>query len=562
MRKSVLLLTAALMELAAPVFAEDATGIWSGSIDNHLLSLIRIQKTSDGSYTGTFTDHEQPLGKPDDHAVTDVPISHILATPDHLSFEVTAIGGALFDGEWDNTARQWAGTFQWGKDGYRSQLRLKRTDATALAAAFPEDKPRVYASPAEEAAEMEKLIDGYMKDDRFMGAILVSQNGQNIIDKGYGYADLATETPNRPDTSFEIASITKSFTATAILMLQDRGRFSIDDPIGKYIENTPNAWDGITLRHLLTHMSGLGDYNPLIAKRYGEDMTPAQIVDIIRGMPLDSRPGEKYQYSNAGYALLGAVIEKTSGQSYGDFLRENIFVPLHMDATAYNPAARPDRALGYLQGDEAPTPAPARNLSNTFATGGIVSTTHDLLKWQEGLFDGHLISAKALAEMMAQNLGIVHISADAHMAYMHSGHLPGFVSNAAYEPEGRLAINVFGNLDNSSPIWISTGLATIAHGYPAEVVPMPQAIAVAPEILAQYVGTYVLMPNFSLTVTLENGHLMVQATDQEKVSAFPESETMFFAKIVEAKLEFVRDKDGQISCILHQAGRDIPGVRQ
>lgn len=549
--------------VAMPAWAEQADGAWTGAIDNHLQSLIRIVKAPDGTYTGTYSSHEQPLDTPDAHAVTDAPLTHISATPDHLNFEVPAIGGALFDGKWDAAGRQWTGTFQWGKDGYTSSLNLRRTDAATLTDAFAQSrKPHVYASPAEESAEMEALIDGYVRDDRFTGAILVTEGGHALIDKGYGLADRTAGIPNAPDTRYHIASITKPFTATAILILQDRGQLSIDDPLTKYIPDAPTAWQGITLRHLLAHTSGLGDHNPLLAGHFGEPFTPARLWGIIRTLPLDSRPGEKYQYSNAGYSILGLVIEKVSGQTYGDFLRDNIFVPLHMDATGYNPPVGPHDAIGYEMGDDVPVAAAHRDQTNSFSAGGLVSTTHDLLKWQEALFGGRLISKAALAEMQGQGLGIARMTLDDHTLYSHSGHLPGYVSDAAYQPEGGLSVIVLGNLDNSSPLWISRGLTSIAHGFPAEVVPLPKSIELAPDILTQYAGTYVLMPDLSLTVSVEGNHLVVQATGQDKVRAYPESATMFFAKTVEARLEFVRDKDGKIGCILHQGGQDVPGIRQ
>lgn len=549
--------------VAMPAWAEQADGAWTGAIDNHLWSLIRIVKAPDGTYTGTYSSHERPLDTPDAHAVIDAPLTHISATPDHLNFEVPAIGGALFDGKWDAAGRQWTGTFQWGKDGYTSSLNLRRTDAATLTDALADSqKPHAFASPAEESAAMEALIDGYARDDRFTGTILVTQGGHALIDKGYGLADRSAGTPNTPDTRYHIASITKPFTATAILMLRDRGRLSLDDPLTKYIPDAPTAWQGVTLRHLLAHTSGLGDHNPLLAGHFGEPFTPARLWGIIRTLPLGSRPGEKYQYSNAGYSILGLVIEKVSGQTYGDFLRDNIFVPLHMDATGYNPPVGPRDAIGYEMGDDVPVAAAHRDLTNSFSAGGLVSTTHDLLTWQEALFGGRLISKAALAEMETQGLGIARMTLDDHTLYSHSGHLPGYVSDAAYQPEGGLSVIVLGNLDNSSPVWISRALTSIAHGFPAEVVPLPKAIEVAPEILAQYTGTYVLMPDLSLTVSVEGNHLVVQATGQDKVRAYPESATMFFAKTVEARLEFVRDKDGKIGCILHQGGQDVPGVRQ
>jgi CubicO group peptidase (beta-lactamase class C family) len=345
-------------------------------------------------------------------------------------------------------------------------------------------------------------------------------------------------------------------------MLQDRGQLNIDDPLTRYIPDAPTAWQGITLRHLLAHTSGLGDHNPLLAGHFGEPFTPARLWGIIRTLPLDSRPGEKHQYSNAGFSILGMVIEKVSGQTYGDFLRANIFAPLHMDATGYNPPAGAKDAVGYEMGDDTPVAAAHRDLTNSFSAGGLVSTTHDLLKWQEALFAGRLISKAALAEMQAQGLGIERMTLDGHTVYSHSGHLPGYVSDAAYQPEGGLSVIVLGNLDNSSPLWISRALTTIAprpagRGCPSAA--GDQGRAGDPGAICRNLCAVTRSQpdrQRGRRPSCGTGH------GPDKVRAYAESETMFFAKTVEARLEFVRDKEGRIGCILHQAGQDVPGVRQ
>jgi len=546
----------------SPSLAEQATGTWTGAIDNHLRSLIQIRQIPDGSYVGTYSAHEQPLDTPDPHSVETAPLANITATSDHMTFEVPAIGGARFDGTWDSVHRQWTGTFQWGKDGYKSLLNLQRTKASTLAAAFAESQKPIQIDPAQERAEMEALIKTYVQDGRFSGTILVTDGRRTLIDRGFGLADRAAGRSATPDTRYHIASITKPFTATAILILQDRGKLNIDDPLVKYLPDAPAAWQGITIRHLLAHTSGLGDINPRLAGHFGQAFTPAALWAILRTMPLEFRPGETYQYSNAGFSVLGLVIEKVSGQSYGDFLRDSIFRPLHMDATAYNPPADARDAIGYEMGDDAPTVAAHRDLTNTFSAGGLVSTARDLLKWQKALFSGRLLSKRAVHEMESQGLGIARLTLDGATVYNHSGHLPGYVSDMTYQPDTGLSVIVLGNLDNSSPIWISRGLATIAHGFPAQVVPLPKAVEISPDILAQYAGTYVLTPDLSLIVAVEGNHLVAEATGQDKVRAYPESETMFFARTVEAKLEFVRGKDGRFNCIVHQGGQDMPGVRQ
>ena len=546
--------------LISPAYAEDAAGRWIGAIDNHLLAFVSFEKDANGMYRGTFSSHEQPLTKPDANAISSSSLTAVTATSDKLRFAVPAVGGATFAGSWDNRIKRWVGTFQWGEGGYKSQLTLRRTTAITLADAV---KPRIYANVAEEQAEMAALIDAYVQDGRFNGIVLVKRGEQVLIDQGFGMADIERGVLNTPATRFRIASITKSFTATAVLMLQDQGKLRIDDTISKYLSNAPKSWDGISLRHLLRHTSGLGDYNPAIEKNFSKEFSPAQLISVIRKQRPTTKPGEAYQYSNAGYALLGMVVEQASGQAYGDFLRDNIFVPLGMDATSYNPVFDTAKeAQGYMMGDPSPVVAPYRALSNTYASGGIVSTTHDLVKWQRALFAGKLISAEALAQMIAEGQGVVVSLPDGRPAYSHSGHLFGYVSDASYQPDDQLSVIVLGNFDNSSPVWISKALTTIAHGVPADVVPVPRAIALSQEQLSQYAGTYRLAIGVNLRISVEGDHLLIQAPGRDNVAAWPESETLFFSRTTEAKLEFVREKSGELSIILHQAGQRLAGVRK
>lgn len=551
----------------SPAVAHEVVGAWTGAIDNHLLVLVKFEKSAYDAYVGDFTDHEQPLEKVDANALKNTKLASVGVDGDHLSFVVPALGGARFDGHWNAETNRWAGSFQWGPGGTPSTLSLRPTQAKTLEDTL---KPRAYASLGKEASEMEALIQGYAKDGRFMGTIRVSQDGRTVIDKGYGLSDTSSKTPNRPETRYHIASITKSLTATAIFMLQDRGQLSIDDPISRYIPSAPAAWDGITLRHLLAHTSGIADYLPAIWQHHSETFTPEQLAEIVRQLPTEFKPGERYQYSNSGYILLGAVIEKVSGKSYGAFMRENIFAPLHMDATEYNPEADRSRhphpptnhASGYLVGDDGPVIADYWSLSAGFSAGGVISTSADLYKWQRALFDGRLISTKSLTEMESHSLGLARYTTDGQILFGHAGNVPGYVSQITYQPDKKLSVIVLGNLNNSAPVWISSALTSLANGFPSEVVPAPKVIDLPPEILARYAGTYELMPDVDLTVTPAGKHLSVQVTGQDKVSFFPETETLFHANVVEAKLEFVRDKDGKFGCILHQGGQDITGRRK
>ena len=160
--------------------------------------------------------------------------------------------------------------------------------------------------------------------DHFSGSVLVSRDGEIVFSKGYGLANREHNIPNAPQTKFRLGSITKQFTAMAIMILADQGKIKLDDPIGKYLEFAPKTWDGITIHHLLTHTSGVHSYtaDPEYVKKMAMPETVKSMIARFKDTPLDFKPGEKFSYSNSGYFLLGAIIEKAAGTSYEVFLRQ------------------------------------------------------------------------------------------------------------------------------------------------------------------------------------------------------------------------------------------------
>ena len=549
----VLWLSAAGLIWAAPALCEPAAGNWTGAIDGHTISLVHIEAGADGKLAGTFASHEAPLDAPDVHAQTTA-ITDVVATDDHLSFSVPGAGGT-FDGHWDAAKASWIGIFQWGKGGWTSTLDLKRTDLTALP---PAARPVVYASPAEETKALNDLVQAWADDGRFMGSVLVTQNGKVLLDKGYGMADVATGRPDTPDTVYHIGSITKQFTAAAILRLQDRGKLKISDPVKTYLPDAPATWDHITLFNLLTHTSGLSDDDNDFLGHWAEDETPARLWAAIRNEPLKFEPGSQYSYSNAGYAVLGLIIEKVSGQAYGDFMRDTLFKPLGMTATAYNPPLSPVQAKGYVVRMDGPSPTPEPfALSLGFAGGGLVSTTHDMALWQTKLLGGQVLSPTSLKQMITPfknryGFGVEVFTLDGHPDIDHNGRVPGFQTTAHYEPDDTLSVIVFGNLDNITPQILANNLLKAAHGEPGRLPPKPYPVP--PAVLASYAGTYVVSPTYQVAVHDENGQLVVGGGEYPRAAIYGSSETMFYSKSWDnLTLEFVKAADGTMSVILHYA---------
>lgn len=263
------------------------------------------------------------------------------------------------------------------------------------------------AAPTQSAQQIAAKVDEYMnaavRVNRYSGSVLVARDGQPIISKGYGMANYELEVPNTPQTVFRIGSITKPFTATAVMMLQERGKLNVNDSICKYLSDCPAAWQPVTIRHLLTHTSGIPDYVSL--PDYGKTMalpvTHASLIERFKDKPLEFAPGEKFNYSSSGYYLLGVVIERLSGKSYADFLQDNIFKPLGMTITGLDDNYRliKNRASGYTAQGDGFFNAPYIDMSIPFAAGALRSNAEDLLRFEQALDAEKLLKRKSLDEM-------------------------------------------------------------------------------------------------------------------------------------------------------------------
>ncbi len=567
MKTTLFALVTAVMALGTgAAHAEDPAGAWAGAIDDHMAVLVHIQKTA-GGYAGTFDAHEQPVSQPDPKAFSGV-VETLTTTPDHLAFSVPVVGGQ-FDARWEAAKKAWVGTFQWGKGGYVSHIALSRTAATTLAD-LPPPPPRPDGPP--DTARMDEVIQTYVANDQFMGTVLVTKRGQIVFDKAYGYADLEWQTPMTTDTKLRIGSMTKQFTAAAILLLEERGKLKTDDLIKTYLPDAPASWDKITIQNLLTHTSGLPNYTaqPGFRTLMTQAATPAQIIALFRDRPLEFAPGSNWAYSNSNYFLLGLIIEKVSGQAYADFLRTNIWAPLHMDNTGYDLSAPllPRRAHGYAWGPQGLENASYADMSTPFSAGAMYSTTHDLLTWENALFGGKVLSAASLKKMTAPykagyGYGLFIYAEDGRAAIEHGGNINGFNSDMAHYPDDDVNIIVLDNIEGGTASTLHSSLLRLAHG---ETVTMPvvrKEVQVARDILQTYVGTYELTPTFSLVFTLDGDQLICQATGQGKLPLYPQSDTLFFAKALDAQVEFFKDDKGKVAYLmLHQSGHDVKGIRK
>jgi len=242
--------------------------------------------------------------------------------------------------------------------------------------------------------ELDAMLQKATELNTFNGSVLVIQNGNVILSSGYGFADRERNIPNTSQTRFPICSITKQFTAMAILILQEQGRLNVQDGICQYLTDCPELWDPITIHQLLTHTSGIPD---LLEEFWTRDVTSSipleQLITDAKSRLLVSPPGEDISYNNTGYILLGKIIESASGQTYGTFLQENIFQPLKMSNTGFDPNPT-DLAIGYK--DQSETVATPFNLWVGFSAGALYSTVEDLYLWDQALYTSQLVPQRVL----------------------------------------------------------------------------------------------------------------------------------------------------------------------
>jgi CubicO group peptidase (beta-lactamase class C family) len=419
---------------------------------------------------------------------------------------------------------------------------------------------------AQDAQRMDDVVQSYVRNRTFMGTVLVARDSDVILSKGYGSANLEWDIPNTPATKFRLGSLTKQFTAASILLLEERGKLKLDDPIKKYLPDAPAAWDAITIFNLLTHTSGIPNFTnlPEYKKLKLEETPVANTIAIVRDKPLDFAPGARMSYSNSGYLVLGYVIERITGAGYGKFVTDNIFAPLGMKDSGYdsNTAIILHRAAGYVPSPAGPANAAFIHMSIPHAAGGLYSTTADLLRWEEGLFGGKLISAASLTKMTTPfkndyAFGLTVQTVAGRKVIEHAGGIEGFNTFLAYYPETKVTVAILANLNGQAPNQIAAQLADLAQGGTVQLPSERKEIALPIATLSKYVGTYELAPGVNMMMRLVGDHLTTQLTGQQQFPVFAESETKFFLKVIDAQIEFFTDASGVVThAVLYQNGRE------
>jgi len=404
-------------------------------------------------------------------------------------------------------------------------LLMARTSAP-LAAQTP--AAPASASPAEVARFADALLKSKYRTGAPGGVVLVAR-GDTVLYRGArGDADVEKNVPLRTDSLFRIGSVTKQFAAAGVLKLVEEGKVKLDDPLAKYVPGFPGG-DGITVRQLLNHTAGVKDYTGIKGYMTGpliqRDLTTAQMIDVFKDLPADFDPGTKWNYSNSGYVLVGAIIEAASGEPWHAYLERALFRPLGMTNTGY--AADPKRVARqvkpYSYDKDILVPARPISLTQPHAAGSLLSTADDLLKWTRALHEGRVINSALYTQMVTPagsarevgyGFGIFREKLRTHPMLTHGGGIFGFISALNYVPGPDISVILLENDDQDddrrggeSADTAARRLAAIALGDPY---PALKPVAVDAAALQAAEGTYRFDGDVTRILRVVDGKLTAQ----------------------------------------------------
>lgn len=521
-------------------------------------------------------------------------------------------------------------------------------------------------------AKIDSMFNEQYSPDGPGVAVLVAKGGKVLYRKGFGMANIELGLPMKPDYVFRIGSITKQFTACAILKLAEEGKLSLDDDLLKFIPDYPSNGHKITVENLLNHTSGIKSYTGMMQwtdEVRRKDFTPVALIDFFKNEPSDFAPDEQWRYNNSAYFLLGYIIEKVSGMSYADYVEQIFFKPLGMKNSYYGFTDKiiPNRLPGYQKNGERYENANFLSMTQPYAAGSLLSTVDDLHVWYQAVAEGKVVSRESLKKALASTrlkdgntigygFGLSTGNVQGSFSYGHNGGINGFSTSSLYLPDEDIFVAILANCDCADLGDTDAKLAALALGKPYEwktvafdpaklpeyqavyeakyngertisvkdgqlfsqvsgsrmykLVPtgkdqfhveesltdlkfnrnskgeivavtstsrnepiewkrtdkqikVREALDLPETILKQYVGEFMLFPEFVLVIKVENGKLTAEPTGQPKVILQAESELKFYVEEVDAHIEFVKNEAGQVDkLILHQGGQAMEAKKK
>jgi CubicO group peptidase (beta-lactamase class C family) len=410
-------------------------------------------------------------------------------------------------------------------------------------------------------AEYDRMLSEKFKPGETGCAALVAMNGKIIYRKAFGMANLELNVPMQPDMVFRIGSITKQFTAVAILQLMEQGKLSLQDEITKYIPDYPTHGYKITIEHLLTHTSGIKSYTNVsdFQKYVRQDMKPEEAINTFRNQPMEFAPGTKWNYNNSGYFLLGYIIEKVSGKTYQEYLDENIFKPAGMTGSCYGNDTKiiKNRASGYQPGKDGVQNADFLSMLIPYSAGAIQSTVEDLFKWNQAVHSYKLVSKESLDKAFTEyklangkgtgyGYGWFLSQLQGSNTIEHGGGINGFLTNAIYFPDEDLFVALFSNNTAIGPDFTSQKMAALALGKPL----IDKPIIVDEATLDLYVGVYKNEDGKEATISRDSTQLSVLRPGSNRKEIIPVGKDRFLFAESFVSLTFKRDAAGKISGIV------------
>ena len=417
-------------------------------------------------------------------------------------------------------------------------------------------------------AKVDEYMSALVSLNRFRGTSLVARDGRVLATRSYGFANLEDEVPNTRETKFQLASVTKTFTAMAIMMLQERGKLAVQDPICRHLKDCPPSWQQVTIHHLLSMSSGIPNFTDfpdwLTTRAQPADYTTT--IARFKDKLLDFAPGEKYSYSNSGYVLLAQIIENVSGQTYERFLRQNIFEPLGMRNSGFddNKVVLKRRALGYARDGIRLVRAPYLSSAIVKGAGGLYSTVDDLFAWDQVLNSDRLVSKKSLEAIFTIHKGDFgygwHIDEQfKRRRIFYDGVIIGFKASISRYPDEKVCLILLTNSDDAFINSANRDLAAIVFGEKYDLPKPRTTVRQNPRIYEDYAGRYQLDADLVVKVTKEGDHLMAE-TDGRKFELLPETETKFFVRDYDAQImfTFVKDETGHVTHLIYNRTHDAP----
>lgn len=414
-------------------------------------------------------------------------------------------------------------------------------------------------SDAAAGAEFDKIFQEYYpKADGPGAAVLIAKKGKVIYQKAIGMADMELNVPLRPDHVFRIGSVTKQFTAAAILRLAEEGKLALEDDLTKFIPDYPTQGKRITVEQLLNHTSGIKSYTNMEewdAQTRRKDFTPAELVDYFKNQPMEFEPGEDWNYNNSGYILLGVIIEKVTGKTYAGYIEEQFFKPLGMKNSYYGdvqPLIK-NRADGYSQDGPNGGYVHAEYLSMTqpYAAGSLLSTVEDLYLWTKAVHSGKVLKPESMKRAFTPH--VLPNGYDTRYGYgwqignllgtttvEHGGGINGFLSTLLYVPGEDVCVAMLSNCDCNSPEEPAAKMAAALMGRPFQPLSKP----VDPKSLEDYTGVYENAKQEVRYITVDNGQLFSQRTGGSKFKLIPYGRDQFFFEDSFTRIAFERDGKG------------------